>query len=302
MPRTANPVQLILTAKIKEERDAKRIVPYLSVSEQKGKPRVKYRTPEHSKPETATLQLKWNADNIAAIIDQLAQASLLLEQGHRLSDAVNSLQLVSANEEGIYNWSKVYELWAEKQGFSIQTRKKYDGWYARMHQLLRNSDFPVSNGKQLFRQYERLYLADVKHGTDGRSRPLGFFSNLIDYAVANYGLSEVWVVPKSFRLEIIGKKEAGSKAITPPVQTPDLMRLLNNLEPNPDVYTMVGLMAFYGLMGSELAVIRMTDEGLETFQERKFHTLPKNRDPRKLEAIDPLGREGWGESIAEAWQ
>jgi len=302
MAQTADPIQQALSGLVKAERKAGSLLKGLTVSQQAGKPRVRYSTPEHSKPETATLPLTWSIANVPAVIDQLQQVSRLINTGYPLRQAVDTLGTISTKKSGEYSWVNVYKAWADKQGFTVETRKKHDGWFARMHKLLRDSDYPVTNGKMLFRQYERMYFHNVKPGTDGRIRALRFFSNLIDYAVNNHGLHEDWQVTKEFRLDIVGKKESSEKGITPPILTPDLLDLLDKLENKyPDIYTMVGLMACYGLMGAELAVIKMTEQGLQTVKDRPQHMLPKKRKPRSLESIDPLVRQGLGEDIAKKW-
>ena len=302
MPRSADPIQLALSDAIRKQRATGELLEGLTVSKQRDRPRARYVTKGHATPETATLPITWSLANAATIVNQLEQVSRLIEQGYALRQAVDTLQTISASKEGQYQWSRVYEAWKQKQGFSVESGKKYDGWFSRMHKLLRSHEYPVRNGKTLMRQYERAYLQNQAFGSDGRYRPLRFFSNLINYAIAHHGLHEEWAVPDAFRLEIVGKKEGSKDRRTPPIESPQLLRLLDDLEQSyPDIFCMCGLMAYHGLMGSELAVLIMTPDGLETAKSTVYQVLPKKRKPRHLESIDTLAREGHGDSISKRW-
>ena len=302
MPRSADPIQLALSDAIRKQRATGELLEGLTVSKQRDRPRARYVTKGHATPETATLPITWSLANAATIVNQLEQVSRLIEQGYALRQAVDTLQTISASKEGQYQWSRVYEAWKQKQGFSVESGKKYDGWFSRMHKLLRSHEYPVRNGKTLMRQYERAYLQSQAFGSDGRYRPLRFFSNLINYAIAHHGLHEEWAVPDAFRLEIVGKKEGSKDRRTPPIESPQLLQLLDDLEQSyPDIFCMCGLMAYHGLMGSELAVLIMTPDGLETAKSTVYQVLPKKRKPRHLESIDTLAREGHGDSISKRW-
>ena len=302
MPRSADPIQQALSEAIRAAREQGTITPGLTISKQGTRPRCKYQTPQHTKPETATLPITWSLANASTIIDQLEEVSKLMRSGYGLKVSVDSLRTIEADGSDLFPWASVYEKWVINQGYTVETAKKYDAWFKRMYQLLRDQNHPVVNGKALFRQYEAKYFAKVAPGSDGRVRPLRFFSNLIDYAIEHHALHSDWTVPQSFRLQIVGKKEKNSKSITPPVTTDQLLKLLGELEDkHPDIYTMVGLMSLYGLMPAELSVISLTADGLEIIKSRPSLLLPKNRAPRKLESIDPLERQGLGESIANRW-
>lgn len=302
MPRSADPIQQAITNAVRQAREQGAIAAGLTVSKQGSRPRCRFSTPAHTKPETATLPITWSLANAAVIIQQLEEVTKMMESGHGLKTSVDSLQTIEATSTSSYPWTEVYEKWVINQGYTVETRKKYDGWFKRMYQLLRDHNRPVINGKMLFRQYESKYFHDINPGSDGRTRPLCFFSSLINFAVNHHGLHSDWIVSKEFRLEIVGKKEKNNKSITPPVMTNDLLKLLSQLEQqHPDIYTMVGLMSLYGLMPAELAVISLTEQGLETAKLRPIQLLPKNRNPRKLEAIDPLTHQGLGDSIAKRW-
>ena len=302
MAQTADPLQALMTQSVKDARAKGKLLKGLTVSQQAGKPRIRYLAPGADKPQTGTLPMTWELANCSQILESLEAVSRLLENGQTVKESCQSFIKRSDTDDGQYNWRAVYSDWLTRKHRSLESEKKFDGWFDRFLKITSNPNTPCHNGAAIMTQYSRLYFGNLAPGSDGRRRPLAFFDSLITYAIDKKGLPKEWAVTKQFRLELVGDGSKTRKQITPPVTSPDLKKLLGQLEHKyPDIYTMVALMAFYGLMGAELAVIRWSDGGMETYRERKNHSLPKHRDPRNLVNISFVDDPDLGERICKEW-
>ena len=302
MPQTADPLQAWLTQEVKEARKSGKLLKGLTVSQQAGKARVRYVATGADKPQTGTLPITWELANGAQILTSLESVSRLVANGQTVKESCSGFIKPTNKTGSQYDWREVYRDWLSRKRRSLESMRKFDSWFDRFIKLLSNPGAPCHNGSAIMTQYAKTYFVKLEPGSDGRARPLAFFESLITFAIEKKGLPKEWAVSKQFRLDLVGNGSKSKRQITPPVTTPDLKRLLDQLEDKyPDIYTMVSLMAFYGLMGSELAVIRWFDGGLETYRERRHHALPKHRDPRNLVSISFVDDPDLGDRICKEW-
>ena len=305
MARTQNPIQQALSAEVKIRQADGTIRSGLTVSEQKGKPRVRYNTPRHKVPETATLPITWSLANCDPILTLMEEITRKMDAGFTLKQAANtSGESVGAGNKT--NWLEIFNAYESKQNWSHLSADQFRCWFKRMLAIVRDDANPCYDGNTLMRQYERKHFVKGSKGS-AEKRALAFFEKLIDFGIKNNGLDPEWKIDRDVRLSLHVTQNAGSQVenkqvLTPPVQTPDLLQFLDSLEDRyPNIYTMVVLMSHFGLMPAELAVLAKTERGLETFKANKTHELPKHRKPRVLTSIDSLEREGLGDRVVRGW-
>ena len=169
--------------KIRQSCKAGSLLKGLTVSQQAGKPRVRYNTSEplQAGDRHPAYDLEPSPTAICNYRPAPGRVSRLMEIRFqtRQRQAVElwakcSVPRNPGNTTGSMSIQRLGN--PSRTGLIVETRKNFDGWFARMHKRLRDGMTLSLNydGKMLFRQYERMYFHNVKPGSDGRIRALSF--------------------------------------------------------------------------------------------------------------------------------
>ncbi len=148
-------------------------------------------------------------------------------------------------------------------------------------------------------------------GGDGRRRNLQDVARILDYGVEEMGAPERWRPPsQKKRKTIVGAPVTTTKNSkeTIPLLPEDFEALLDNLEADSqnDMWLSVGLIGFYGLRESELAVMRLEDNGNlyvggQVKRGIREIVTGEKKGEQVVKPLELKSRKGLGKKMATLW-
>ena len=260
---------------------------------------------------TKTININWEKANIAKIngaIDFIKP--LVVNKKVSLSDAAKRWEAQNLPQEKKVSdviWDEVLIAFEKtKEGLSSKTGMEWTRRVDRFREVMNKKPTPTS-GEDFVKKYAKNFFNDIPSGSDSRKRYLDSVYKILEYGVNRHGMSERWLPPhKDLAKELVGDNTRTTEdTVTPPISDADLAILLDTLkETNPKLYLAVGLIALHGLRLSELATLEVRD-GNKLFVgsiKKNVQNKGKKNPPRRVFALDILGREGLGNELVAQYK
>ena len=278
--------------------------------------------------DSVTLELEWRPDNSRNLLNAVAEIRDQMSQhGYGLKDAQKARLAIHDPSSGVspatkaINWEEVCARFLEhrsnrRAGTLTDLRTRLRRFLEVMASKPKVTDGPAAMKRFAAMHFTAVYPKGHKRagqlmappGGDGRRRNLRDVAALLDYAVDELGVNPRWkplTVKK--RAELIGSPETNTqtKTHTVPIPPDDLEELLREMleKKRLDLWLATGLVALYGLRPSELAVMRVDDDGnlwIGGQVKRDLRAIESGlvKQERRVIALELKGQPELGRSLA----
>ena len=300
-----------------------------TIRQLKGRTQITMKLPGGRKPSVLT-EIPWQPDKSLSILNAVQEVRAFIEKGHSIQEA-NEMRLKALGKaSGKAPALREFDWVAAADDFLKSMESRREGTLddlrirVRRFKLTLKSRPTPNDGPSLMRAFARLYFDEVYHpehrnagklrlppGKDGRRRNLRDVARILRHGIEEMGAPERWQpLPPKKMSGLIGSAvtETITKAKTIPVLPEDLEALLDNIEADGrlDLWLAVGLVGLYGLRPSELAVMRLDDDGKlyvggQVKRDAKAIEQGTEKPERLVKALDLNGRRGLGKRMALLW-
>ena len=300
-----------------------------TVRQLKGRCQITWKLENGKKPSVLT-EIPWQPDKSLSILNAVQEIRAFIEKGHSIQEAnekrLKALGKASGKAPALreFDWAAAADDFLE----SMDSRRggTLDDLKIRVRRFkLTLSSRPTPNdGPSLMRAYARCFFNEVypadhrkagqlrlPPGKDGRRRNLRDVARILRHGVEEMGAPDRWMpLPPKKMSGLIGSAvtETITKAKTIPVLPEDFEALLDNLEADGklELRLAVGLVGLFGLRPSELAVMRLDDDGKlyvggQVKRDAKAIEQGTEKPERLVKPLDLNGREGLGREMAMLW-
>ena len=300
-----------------------------TVRQLKGRCQITWKLENGKKPSVLT-EIPWQPDQSLTILNAVQEIRAFIEKGHSIQEAnekrLKALGKASGKAPALreFDWAAAADDFLE----SMDSRRggTLDDLKIRVRRFkLTLSSRPTPNdGPSLMRAYARCFFNEVypadhrkagqlrlPPGKDGRRRNLRDVARILRHGVEEMGAPDRWMpLPPKKMSGLIGSAvtETITKAKTIPVLPEDFEALLDNLEADGklELQLAVGLVGLYGLRPSELAVMRLDDDGKlyvggQVKRDAKAIEQGTEKPERLVKPLDLNGRGGLGKELAMLW-
>ena len=300
-----------------------------TIRQLKGRCQITMKLESGRKPSVLT-EIPWQLDKSLSILNAVQEIRAFIEKGHSIQEAnekrLKALGKASGKAPALreFDWAAAADDFLE----SMDSRRggTLDDLKIRVRRFkLTLSSRPTPNdGPSLMRAYARCFFDEVypadhrkagqlrlPPGKDGRRRNLRDVARILRHGVEEMGAPDRWMpLPPKKMSGLIGSAvtETITKAKTIPVLPEDFEALLDNLEADGklELRLAVGLVGLYGLRPSELAVMRLDDDGKlyvggQVKRDAKAIEQGTEKPERLVKPLDLNGREGLGREMAMLW-
>ena len=300
-----------------------------TIRQLKGRCQITMKLESGRKPSVLT-EIPWQPDKSLSILNAVQEIRAFIEKGNSIQEA-NELRLKALGKASgkapalrEFDWSAAADDFLQ----SMESRREgtLDDLRIRVRRFkLTLKSRPTPNdGPSLMRAFARLYFDEVyppdhrkagklrlPPGKDGRRRNLRDVARILRHGIEEMGAPERWQpLPPRKMSGLIGSAvtETITKAKTIPVLPDDFEALLDNLEADGklELRLAVGLVGLYGLRPSELAVMRLEDDGKlyvggQVKRDAKAIEQGTEKPERLVKPLDLNSREGLGKRMAMLW-
>ena len=300
-----------------------------TIRQLKGRTQITMKLPGGRKPSVLT-EIPWQPDKSLSILNAVQEVRAFIEKGHSIQEA-NEMRLKALGKaSGKAPALREFDWVAAADDFLKSMESRREGTLddlrirVRRFKLTLKSRPTPNDGPSLMRAFARLYFDEVyppdhrnagklrlPPGKDGRRRNLRDVARILRHGIEEMGAPERWQpLPPKKMSGLIGSAvtETITKAKTIPVLPEDLEALLDNLEADGklELRLAVGLVGLYGLRPSELAVMRLEDDGKlyvggQVKRDATAIEQGTEKPERLVKALDLNGREGLGKRMAMLW-
>ena len=300
-----------------------------TVRQLKGRCQITWKLENGKKPSVLT-EIPWQPDKSLSFLNAVQEIRAFIEKGHSIQESnekrLKALDKASGKAPALreFDWAAAADDFLE----SMDSRRggTLDDLKIRIRRLkLTLKSRPTPNdGPSLMRAYARCFFNEVypadhrkagqlilPPGKDGRRRNLRDVARILRHGVEEMGAPERWMpLPPKKVSALVGSAvtETITKAKTIPVLPEDFEALLDNLEADGklELRLAVGLVGLYGLRPSELAVMRLDDDGKlyvggQIKRDAKAIEQGTEKPERLVRPLDLNGREGLGKELAMLW-
>ena len=300
-----------------------------TVRQLKGRCQITWKLENGKKPSVLT-EIPWQPDKSLSILNAVQEIRAFIERGHSIQQAnekrLKALGKASGKAPALreFDWAAAADDFLEsmdsRRGGTLDDLKIR----IRRFKLALKARPTPNDGPSLMRAYARCFFDEVypaEHrkagqlrlppGKDGRRRNLRDVARILRHGIEEMGAPERWQpLPPKKMSGLIGSAvtETITKAKTIPVLPEDFEALLDNLEADGklELRLAVGLVGLYGLRPSELAVMRIDDDGKlyvggQVKRDAKAIEQGAEKPERLVKPLDLNGREGLGKEMAMDW-
>ena len=300
-----------------------------TVRQLKGRTQITMKLEDGRKPSVLT-EIPWQPDKVNDILNAIVEVRSFVKAGHSLPEANEKRLKALGKESGKAPALRKFDWVAAADDFLKSMESRREGTLddlrirVRRFKLTLKSRPTPNDGPSLMRAFARLYFDEVyppdhrkagklrlPPGKDGRRRNLRDVARILRHGVEEMGAPERWLpLPPKKMSGLIGSAvtETITKAKTIPVLPEDFEALLDNLEADGklELRLAVGLIGLYGLRPSELAVMRLEDDGKlyvggQVKRDAKAIEQGTEKPERLVKPLDLNGREGLGKELAMLW-
>ena len=295
----------------------------------KGRCQITMKLESGRKPSVLT-EIPWQPDKSLSILNAVQEIRAFIEKGNSIQEA-NEMRLKALGKaSGKAPALREFDWVAAADDFLKSMESRREGTLddlrirVRRFKLTLKSRPTPNDGPSLMRAFARLYFDEVyppdhkkagqlrlPPGKDGRRRNLRDVARILRHGIEEMGAPERWQpLPPKKMSGLIGSgvTETITKAKTIPVLPEDFEALLDNLEADGklELRLAVGLVGLYGLRPSELAVMRLEDDGKlyvggQVKRDAKAIEQGTEKPERLVKPLDLNGREGLGKELAMLW-
>ena len=300
-----------------------------TIRQLKGRCQITMKLPGGRKPSVLT-EIPWQPDKSLSILNAVQEIRAFIEKGHSIQEA-NEMRLKALGKaSGKAPALREFDWVAAADDFLKSMESRREGTLddlrirVRRFKLTLKARPTPNDGPSLMRAFARLYFDEVyppdhrkagqlklPPGKDGRRRNLRDVARILRYGIEEMGAPERWQpLPPKKMSGLIGSAvtETITKAKTIPIPPEDFEALLDNLEADGrlDLWLAVGLVGLYGLRPSELAVMRLDDDGKlyvggQVKRDAKAIEQGTEKPERLVKALDLNGCAGLGKRMALLW-
>ncbi|QNI62844.1 site-specific integrase [Synechococcus sp. TAK9802] len=300
-----------------------------TIRQLKGRCQITMKLESGRKPSVLT-EIPWQPDKSLSILNAVQEIRAFIEKGNSIQEA-NEMRLKALGKaSGKAPALREFDWVAAADDFLKSMESRREGTLddlrirVRRFKLTLKSRPTPNDGPSLIRAFARLYFDEVyppdhrkagklrlPPGKDGRRRNLRDVARILRHGVEEMGAPERWLpLPPKKMSGLIGSAvtETITKAKTIPVLPEDFEALLDNLEADGklELRLAVGLVGLYGLRPSELAVMRLEDDGKlyvggQVKRDAKAIEQGTEKPERLVKPLDLNSREGLGKELAMLW-
>ncbi|WP_049749505.1 hypothetical protein [Synechococcus sp. CC9605] len=281
------------------------------------------------KPSVLT-EIPWQPDKSLSILNAVQEIRAFIEKGHSIQEANEKRLKALGKESGKAPALREFDWVTAADDFLKSMESRREGTLddlrirVRRFKLTLKARPTPNDGPSLMRAFARLYFDEVyppdhrkagklklPPGKDGRRRNLRDVARILRHGIEEMGAPERWQpLPPKKMSGLIGSAvtETITKAKTIPVLPEDFEALLDNLEADGklELRLAVGLVGLYGLRPSELAVMRLEDDGKlyvggQVKRDAKAIEQGTEKPERLVKPLDLNGKEGLGKELAMLW-
>ena len=265
-----------------------------TVQEQSGRFKLTYRYAEGA-TEAKVVDLDFgpsNATRLATLVeglrDTMQDRGLSLKDAYRLQAVARDVQDV----DGGCNWSKVVESWLQSRAHLRDGTRHDDRKRAEKFLKLFSDRQKPHTGHEVMKLYAEANFAECPAGERGRVAHLRSVSQLLRYAIDEFGIDRRWAPATGEKLhQLIGYSvRSVADKETPPLRDNDLGNLLDALEADgkSSLWLMVGLSSIFGLRPAELCELQVQGGDLYVMRptKRNNRTINKKSPPRLVLPLD----------------
>ena len=300
-----------------------------TVRQLKGRTQITMKLEDGRKPSVLT-EIPWQPNKANDILNAIVEVRSFVKAGHSLPEANEKRLKALGKESGKAPALRKFDWVAAADDFLKSMESRREGTLddlrirVRRFKLTLKSRPTPNDGPSLMRAFARLYFDEVyppdhrkagklrlPPGKDGRRRNLRDVARILRHGIEEMGAPERWLpLPPKKMSGLIGSAvtETITKAKTIPVLPEDFEALLDNLEADGklELRLAVGLIGLYGLRPSELAVMRLEDDGKlyvggQVKRDAKAIEQGTEKPERLVKPLDLNGREGLGKELAMLW-
>ena len=300
-----------------------------TIRQLKGRCQITMKLESGRKPSVLT-EIPWQPDKSLNILNAVQEIRAFIEKGNSIQEA-NEMRLKALGKaSGKAPALREFDWVAAADDFLKSMESRREGTLddlrirVRRFKLTLKAKPTPNDGPSLMRAFARLYFDEVyppdhrkagklrlPPGKDGRRRNLRDVARILRHGIEEMGAPERWQpLPPKKMSGLIGSAvtETITKAKTIPVLPEDFEALLDNLEADGriDLWLAVGLGGLFGLRPSELAVMRLDDDGKlyvggQVKRDAKAIEQGTEKPERLVKPLDLNGREGLGKRMAMLW-
>jgi integrase len=285
---------------------------------------------ENGRKPSVLTEIDWQPSSATAILNAVQEIRAFVEQGNSIQEANEKRLKALGKASGKAPALREFDWAAAADDFLASMDSRRGGTLddlkirVRRFKLTLKSRPTPNDGPSLMRAYARCFFDEVypadhrkagqlrlPPGKDGRRRNLRDVARILRHGVEEMGAPERWMpLPPKKVSALVGSAvtETITKAKTIPVLPEDFEALLDNLEADGklDLWLAVGLIGLYGLRPSELAVMRLEDDGKlyvggQVKRDATAIEQGTEKPERLVKALDLNGREGLGKRMAMLW-
>ncbi len=300
-----------------------------TIRQLKGRTQLTMKLEDGSKPSVLT-EIPWQPDKATEILNAIVEVRSFVKAGESLQEANQKRLKALGKESGKAPALRKFDWSAAADAFLESMEGRRGGTLAdlkirvRRFKLTIKSKPAPTDGPSLMRAFAKLFFDEIypndhkragqlkmPPGGDGRRRNMQDVARILDYGVEEMGAPERWrPLSTKKRKALVGAPVTTTENSkeTIPLLPEDFEALLDNLEADSqhEMGLAVGLIGFYGLRESELAVMRLDDNGnLYVGGQVKRGIKEIERGDQKGERlVKPLeikGRAGLGKKMATLW-
>ncbi|ABB36299.1 possible phage integrase family [Synechococcus sp. CC9605] len=300
-----------------------------TIRQLKGRCQITMKLESGRKPSVLT-EIPWQPDKSLSILNAVQEIRAFIEKGHSIQEANEKRLKALGKESGKAPALREFDWVTAADDFLKSMESRREGTLddlrirVRRFKLTLKARPTPNDGPSLMRAFARLYFDEVyppdhrkagklklPPGKDGRRRNLRDVARILRHGIEEMGAPERWQpLPPKKMSGLIGSAvtETITKAKTIPVLPEDFEALLDNLEADGklELRLAVGLVGLYGLRPSELAVMRLEDDGKlyvggQVKRDAKAIEQGTEKPERLVKPLDLNGKEGLGKELAMLW-